>query len=178
MSNHQIGNKPSRSGRNSDWYVFWPAWVLCAALLFFGAFVLCWEYRVETPKKSDIPVVALSEGQNLHLDPAKLGPGQLHLFEARVSGHEVKFIVQRTPDKIVHVALANCNACYRKRNSHYAKNGEMICGQCQTVMIVESKGRKPVPNHCALVEIPHSATDSELSVSARDVSAEAAKIPQ
>ena len=161
-----------------DWRVFWPAWVLCAVLLLFGVFTFIWEYLAEAPQKSDIPVVALGEDQDLHLDPAKLSAGQMHLFEARASGQKVKFIVQRTPDKIVHVALASCRACYRKRDFHYAKNGEMICGQCQTAMVFESNGQKPEPNHCPLPEIRHSETDRELAVSVHDVFAKAAALPQ
>lgn len=178
MSNHKIRRQRSLSGHRSNWYVFWPAWVLCAILLLFGAFTFFWEYRAEAPQKSDIPVVVMGEGQDLHLDPSKLSPRELHLFEARAAGQKVKFIVQRTPDKIIHVALASCKACYRNRKSHYAKNGEMICGQCQTAMILESKGQKPEPNHCPLPEIPHSETDRELIVSVRDVLAQAEMLPQ
>jgi len=34
-------------------------------------------------------VVALGEGQNLHLDPSNLSSPQLHLFEASASGQKV-----------------------------------------------------------------------------------------
>jgi uncharacterized membrane protein len=135
-------------------------------------------YWVERPPKNDITIVALGEGQDLHLDPIKLSSKQLHLFEASASGQKVKFIVQRTPDKIVHVALASCKACYRKRDSHYARNGEMICGECKGAMIFESKGQKVDMNHCALAEIPHSETDRDMTVSVRDVLAQAATLAQ
>lgn len=125
-----------------------------------------------------MPVMALGEGQDLHLDPSKLSTQQLHLFEANVSGKKVRFIVQRTSDKIVHVALASCKACYHNHNSYYAKNGQMICGECKGAIVFESKGQKADPNHCALAEISHLETDRELTVSSRVVLAEAAKLPQ
>jgi uncharacterized membrane protein len=133
-------------------------------------------YRSERPQKSDIPVIAL--GRDLHLDPRELSTQQLHLFKVSVSGKKAEFIVRRTPDEVIHVALASCKACYRNHNSHYAKNGEMICGECKGAMFFESKGQKGDPNHCALAELPHSETDRELIVSSRVVLAETAKLPQ
>jgi uncharacterized membrane protein len=102
----------------------------------------------------------------------------LHLFEANASGQKVKFMVQRTPDQIVHVAVASCRACYRNRSSHFAKNGELICGKCEEAMVFESKPQNASSNHCALVEVPHAETDRDLTVLSRDVVEEAAKLPQ
>ena len=178
MSNHPITRKHPKSSHNGDWNVLWPVWALCTILLAFGIFVIVRQYREDLPQKSDIPVVALGEGQNLHLDPRSLSSPQLHLFEASASGQKVKFIVQRTPDQIVHVAVASCRACYKNRNSHYAKNGEMICGKCEEAMDFESKERQARTNHCALVGIPHSESDHDVAVLVRDVLAEAAKLSQ
>lgn len=178
MSNHGIGRKHRKPSRHGDWQVLWPVWAICTILLLFGAFVIVRVYREDSPQKSDIPVIALSEGQNLHLDQSKLRSPQLHLFEASASGQRVKFIVQRTPDQTVHVAVASCRACYRSRNSHYARNGEMICGQCKEAMDFEPKGRQANTNHCALVEVPHTESDGNVAVLVRDVFAQAAKLPQ
>jgi uncharacterized membrane protein len=144
----------------------------------FAVFVFVREYREDLPQKSDVSVVALAEGQNLHLDQRNLSSPQLHLFEASTSGQKVKFLVQRTPDQIVHVAVASCRACYKNRSSHYAKNGEMICGKCEHSMNFESKGQQANTNHCALVEIPHSESDHDVAVLVRDVLAEAARLSQ
>lgn len=178
MSNQRIRIHRSAFANKSDWYVTWPIWVPCAILLLFGVFVVARVYWVERPPKNDTPMVALAEGQDLHLDPSKLSPRQLHIFEARALGQKVKFLVQCTPDKIVHVALASCKACYRKRDSHYARNGQMFCGECKGAMIFESKGQKVDTNHCALAEIPHSETDRDMTVSVRDVFAKAATLAQ
>jgi len=178
MSNHGINHKHPKPTRHGGWQVLWPAWAICTILLLFGAFVLLRQYREDSPQKNDIPVIALSEGENLHLDQSKLRSSQLHLFEASDSGQRVKFIVQRTPDQTVHVAVASCRACYRNRNSHYARNGEMICGQCKEAMDFESKAQKARANHCALVEVPHTETGDDVAVLIRDVFAQAAKLPQ
>ena len=62
-------------------------------LLLFAVFIFVREYRADLPQKSDIAVVALGDGQNLHLDPRNLSSPQLHLFEAGASGKKVKFMV-------------------------------------------------------------------------------------
>jgi uncharacterized membrane protein len=178
MSNHPITRKHPRSRHNGDWYVLWPVWAICTILLIFAVFVFVREYREDLPQKSDIAVVALGEGQNLHLDPRKLSSPQLHLFEASGAGQKVKFLVQRTPDQIVHVAVASCKACYRNRDSHYARNGEMFCGKCKEAMIFESKGRPASTDHCALVEVPHAESDGDVAILVRDVFAQVAKLPQ
>jgi hypothetical protein len=90
-------------------------------------------------------------------------PQQLHLFEARASGQKVKFIVERTQDKTAHVALASCRICYRSRDRHYAKNGQMMWGECNGPMAFESKDRKTGTNSCTLAEIPHKETDRDIT---------------
>jgi len=178
MSNHGINRKYPKPTRHEGWHVRWPAWAICTVLLLFGAFVIFRQYREDSPQKSDIPVIAISEDQNFHMDQSKLRSPQLHLFEASASGQRVKFIVQRTADQAVYVAVASCRACYRNRNSHYARNGEMICGQCKEAMDFESKAQKARANHCALVEVPHTETGDDVAVLIRDVFAQAAKLPQ
>jgi len=178
MSHHQIRSKYSKTEKKRDWSAPWPVWGLCAGLLLLLAFALVWEYVAYLPQRSDIPVIALSRGQDLHLDPSKLIPKQLHLFEARSSGQEVKFIVERTQDKTVHVALASCRICYRSHDRHYAKNGQMMCGKCNGPMAFESKDRKPGTNSCAIAEIPHKETDRDITVLASDVLAQAAMRPR
>lgn len=175
MSHQRIRSKSSKAEKKRDWSAPWPVWGLCAGLLLLVAFALVWEYVAYFPQRSDIPVVVLSRGQDLHLDPSKLIPQQLHLFEVRASGQKVKFIVERTQNKTAHVALATCRICYRSRDRHYAKNGQMMCGECNGPMAFESKDRKPGTNSCTLAEIPHKETDRDLTVLASDALAEAAK---
>lgn len=91
-------------------------------------------------------MVTLGRGRDQHLDPNKLNPQQLHVFEARASRQKVKFIVERTQDKTVHVALASYRICYRSHDRHYAKQGQMICGECNGPMTFESNDQKTVRN--------------------------------
>jgi uncharacterized membrane protein len=175
MSNHLIYAKHPKAPKWSDWYVLWPVWALCAGLLLMVAFALVWEYVAYLPPRSDIPEVALSHGRDLHLDPSKLIPQQLRLFEVRSWEQKVKFLVERTQDKTVHAALASCHTCYRSHDRHYAEHGQMICGECNGPMAFESKDRRPGANSCVLVEIPHTETDRDITVLARDVLSEAAK---
>jgi uncharacterized membrane protein len=178
MSNHRISPKRPKSSLRGDWHVLWPVWSICSILLLFAVFLLVREYQADLPQKSDIPVVALDQSMDLHLDANELSSPRLHLFEARASGQRVKFVVQQTPDQTIHTALASCRACYRSRNRHYAKQGQMMCGECNMPMNFGSQSKQASSNSCALVEIPHTETDRDITVSARDVLAQAAKQPQ
>ncbi len=178
MSNHHIHAKRPKTPKRGDWYALWPVWALCGGLLLFVAFALVWQYIAGLPPKSDIPVVALEGGRDLHIDPSKVVSQQLHLFEARASGQKVKFIVERTQDNIVHAALASCRTCYRSRDRHYAAQGKMMCGECNMPMNFVSRGKQASTNSCALVEIPHAETDRDITVLTRDVLAMAAKQPR
>ena len=178
MSNHRIKRVQSVLSSRGAWYVLWPVWSICAFLLLLGVLVVVREYQAELPKKSDIHVIAVSEGQDLRLDSKKLDSRDLHLFEVSSSGKKMKIAVQRTDDKSVHVALASCRACYRNRDHHYAKQGQMMCGKCNGPMKFESKDRRADPNNCTLVELPHTEKDGNIAVLARDVLAQVQKLPQ
>ena len=176
MSNHRIKRAKQSLTSRETWHVLWPVWAICSVLLSLGVFVAVREYQAELPKKSDIPTVAVSEGQDLHLESSKLSSGQLHLFELSTSGEKVKVAVQRAGDGAVHVALASCRACYKNRDHHYAEKGKMMCGKCNMTMNFESKGQKADRNSCALVEIPHTETNGDIAVLTRDVIAQVGKL--
>lgn len=133
---------------------------------------------MELPKKSDIPVVVVSEGHDLHLESSKLRSGELHLFEVSTSGEKVRVAVERSGGGTTHVALASCRACYKNRDHHYAEKGKMMCGKCSTPMKFESNGQKADTNSCALVELPHTEKDGNIAVLARDVLALVHRLPQ
>lgn len=178
MSNHRIKRSQSVSNSRGALYVLWPVWAICAFLLLLCVVVVVREYRADLPKKSDIHVIAVSEGQDLHLGSNKLDSRDLHLFEVSSSGEKVKIAVQRTDDRTVHVALASCRACYRNRDHHYAKQGQMMCGKCSMTMKFESKNQKADTNSCALVEVPHTEKEGDITVSTGDVLAQAQRLPQ
>ena len=177
MSHHRIRAKRPKPHRG-DWYALWPVWALCAGFLLLVVFGIVREYIADLPQKSDVPVVVLDHDRDLHLDPAKLRPSELHLFEASVSGRKVKLIVERTKNNTIHAALASCRTCYRSHDRHYARKGQIICGECNGPMPFESKDRNTVKNSCALVEVPHTETDRDITVLTSDVLAEAAKDPR
>ena len=178
MSHHRIKRVQPVSNSRGAWYVPWPVWAICMFLLLVGVVAVVQEYRAELPKRGDINVIAVSAGKDLRLDASKLNSRDLHLFEVSSSGKKVKIVVQRTDDKTVHVALASCRACFRNRDHHYAKQGQMICGKCNGPMKFESKNRMADTNSCALVEIPHTETNGDLAVVTRDVIAQTERLPQ
>ena len=118
--------------------MFRPLGLVTAFLLLPISFNLVSEYLANRPQHSDIASFALEDGRDLHLDKSKLQNGHIHLFEASASGQKLLFLVQQTQDKVVHVALASCKACYHNRDFHYARKGQMMCGKCKEPMTFES----------------------------------------
>jgi uncharacterized membrane protein len=169
MGHSRIKPKPSKAPRRYGLRETWPVWALGGFFLLLIGACLIQSYRVYGPQKSDVSLIVLKPDQDFHLDTRTLNPTQLHLFEATVSGKKVRFIVERTQDKVVHVSLASCRVCYRSRDRHYTRKGEMICGECNGPMAFESKNPKAPTNTCALAEIPHKEIGSDLVVSAHDV---------
>jgi hypothetical protein len=124
-------------------------------------------YLDSRPQQSDVHVKTLERNEDLHLDGEALTASRLHLFEANLDGKRVKFVVQRTDSRTVHVALASCRNCYKSRDSHYAKKGLMICSRCRHAMAFESKGS--VSDGCAMPEIPHTEEGERIFVASREV---------
>ena len=89
-------------------YMFCPLCLITAFLLLPIAFSVVREYLANRQQHSDIAPVSLGDQQVLHLDRSKLQAGQMHLFEVSASGQKLLFLVQKTQDKTVHVALASC----------------------------------------------------------------------
>lgn len=175
MGHHRI--KPKHAAiRQHHWYSHWPLWALFGVFAVLIGISFIQMYRSEGPQKSDTPPVVLAAGQDLHSDPAKLKPGELHLFEGSVSGQKMRFILRRTQDNVVHVSLATCRVCYRSKNPHYVQKNEMMCGECNMPMQSESEKGASGDTRCTLPEIPHMETAHDITVLIRDVLAQAAKV--
>ena len=120
MSHHGISRKHPKPSNDGDWHLRWPVWAISTILLLFDVFVIVREYREDSPQKSDIPIIVVSEGQNLNMEQSKLRSQQPHLFEASASGLKVKLVVQRTPDQIVYVC--------RQTGDYSARNAKETTG--------------------------------------------------
>ena len=103
---------------------------------------------VRDPTACTIDHTARSPNKMLLHNPVTSMEEASRTYEASASGQKVKFVVQRAQDKVVHVALASCSACYRSKNPHYALNGKMMCGKCKDAMDFALKGQKADVNHC------------------------------
>ena len=178
MSNRRIKVNHLKIHQRADWYMFWPLCLIAAFLLVPIGLTVIHEYLANRQQRSDVAAVSLGDGQDLHLDRSKLQTGQMHLFEVSASGQKLLFLVQQTQDRIVHVDLASCKACYRNRDSHYAKKDQMMCGKCKEPMTFESGSQQATKNGCALLEIHHTETDRKVTVLTNDVLAQAATAVQ
>lgn len=171
MSHHRIKPKSASISLRKDWRVFWPVLAVLAVPLFLTALVIVktsWPVR---PQK-------LAAGQDLRLNISKLRRNQLLLFETSISGERVRFVVERTRDNTVHVAVAACKFCYRERRSNRVQDGVVLCARCNGSMNFESTKARGHANSCNLSEIPHQQTPQTLTVLARDITQTATKLAQ
>ena len=167
MSNRSIHRNRSRKRSSKTWYVLWPVWLIVAVMSSIYGYGVLRAYLDSRPQQSDVHVKTLERDEDLHLDGEALTASRLHLFETNLDGKRVRFVVQRTDSRAVHVALASCRNCYKSRESHYARNGSMICGECKHAMAFEDKGA--IKDGCAMPEIPHTEEGEKVFVSSRDV---------
>ncbi len=171
MSHHRIKPKSANDSLRRDWRLLWPVLVILAIPLSLTALVIVKLLWTDHPQK-------LVAGDDLHLETDKLRPNRLHLFETEVSGHSVRFVVERTQSQSVHVAVAACRFCYHERRSNQVQDGAVICGRCRSSMDFESSEAAGHANSCKLAEIPHQQTQQTLTVMARDIAQTVTKLAQ
>jgi len=171
MSHHRIKPKSDGSSLRKDWRVFWPVLAVLAVPLLITVLVMVATFWAGHPQK-------LAANRDLQLDVAKMHVNQLHLFETSVSGDKVRFVVERTQDSTVHVAVAACKFCYRERHSNRVQDGVVLCARCNGSMNFESTKAHGRANSCDLSEIPHQQTPQTLTVLARDIAQTVTKLAQ
>lgn len=169
MNHNRTTIKRSKKQIRCGWRELWPVWAIGGFFLLLTVACLVHVYRVYGPQKSDVQAVSIRPDEYLRVTLAKLVLMQLHLYEVKASGGTVHFIVERTQDRIVHVALAACSVCLRSGNPNYTRKGKMICGRCNGPMPFTARGKATVAHICSLPEIPHKEINGELIVSMRDV---------
>lgn len=171
MSHHRIKPKSDGISLRKDWRVFWPVLAVLAVPLLITVLVMVATFWAGHPQK-------LAANRDLQLDVVKLRVNQLHLFETSVSGENVRFVVERTPDNTVHVAVAACKFCYRERRSNRVQDGTVLCARCNGSMNFESTKAGGHANSCDLSEIPQRQTPQTLTVLARDIAQTVTKLAQ
>lgn len=171
MSHHRIKPKSDGISLRKDWRVFWPVLAVLAVPLLITVLVMVATFWAGHPHK-------LAANRDLQLNIVKLRVNQLHLFETSVSGEKVRFVVERTPDNTVHVAVAACKFCYRERRSNRVQDGVVLCARCNGSMNFESTKAGGHANSCDLSEIPHQETTRTITVLAREIAQTVTKLAQ
>lgn len=171
MSHHRIKRKLDGISLRMDWRRFWPVLVVFAVPVLITVFVMVATLWAGHPQK-------VAANQDLHLDVARFRVNKLHLFETSASGEKVRFVVERTRDNTVHVAIAACKFCYRERHSNRVQDGAVICGRCRSSMDFESSKAAHDANNCNLIEIPQQHAQQCLTIMARDIAQTITKLAQ
>ena len=86
------------------------------------------------------------------------------------TGRKMRFVVQRKRD-IVHVAAASCHACAQSKKSHFARKGELICGECKHPMRFEDIPAATSDERCAMPAIPYEQSGDMILIKSSDVKA-------
>lgn len=136
-----------------------------------GAAGFVW-WSVRRASASDhLPAIDLQAGQDFVYDLSKIDPGQSRFFSYPVSSSErSKLLVNRDSDGIVRVVFATCTTCYSFRAQHHLKEGQFICGQCQTAMRIGDQKERVTPEKgCVAVPVPFSVETNKLTVRAEEI---------
>ena len=152
----------------------WGAWALLAGLLLVvwgGAAGFVW-WSVRRASASDhLPTIDLQANEDFVYDLSKLDSGQSRFFSYPVSSSErSNLLVNRDSDGIVRAAFATCTTCYSFRAQHHLKEGQFICGQCQTAMRIGDQKERVTPEKgCVAVPVPFSVETNKLIVRAQEI---------
>lgn len=153
-----------------NWRALLPVWIICGFMLALFAAVFIKQYLDYRPQRGDVPVTPIDSGQDLSISTASLPRGSIHLYAIKSSGQDLRFLVQRTSDNVIHVATATCRSCNRASQQHYAHRDTFYCGRCREAMHFETRDPNS-RNGCSMPEIPHSESGGVVLVRISDVKA-------
>lgn len=152
----------------------WGAWALLAGVLLAvwgGAAGIAWWMIRKASASDHLPAVDLQANQDLIYDLWKLEPGQSRFFTYPASSTErSKLLLNRDSDGVLRAAFATCTTCYSFRRQHYLKEGQFICGQCQTPMPIGGRNDRITPDKgCVAVPVPFSVQNNKVVVRAQAI---------
>ena len=154
----------------------WRVWAIIAGVLLAvwggAAGFAFWSVR-KASASDNLPAIVLQAGEDFVYDLAKLGPGQTRFFTYPTSSSErSKLLVQRDSDGVVRAAFASCKTCYSFRGQHYLKQGQFICGQCQSPMRVGDRNeRMTLDKSCIAVPVQFSVENNKVIVPPQAIAA-------
>jgi uncharacterized membrane protein len=152
----------------------WGAWALLAGLLLViwgGAAGIVWWMTRKASASDHLPAVTLEPEQDLVYDLWKLEPGQSRFFTyPSRSSERSRLLVNRDSDGVIRAAFATCTTCYSFRKQHYLKDGQFICGRCQTAMAIGGRNERMTPDKgCVAVPVPFSIEHNRVIVRAQAI---------
>ena len=68
MHKHLSAKRHSEPPHRCGTYIFWPVWTMCAGLLLLLGFGIVRANLGERPQKSDVALVVLDDGKDLHMN--------------------------------------------------------------------------------------------------------------
>jgi uncharacterized membrane protein len=149
----------------------WPVWLICGALVSVVAVGLIFVFQEDRSHRDDTSEIKLPASEDLRIPLDRLVARQLYLFRyPGTQGRSVRFVVQHTPDGVIHTNIAACQACNRSEHQHFTRKGEVICGMCnQPMHRPDENNLTPEQRQCTLVYLPHFIHNDAVVVSAKSI---------
>lgn len=152
----------------------WRVWGLIAGSLLAVWGTAAW-FAISQERKATasdhLPEIVLQAGENFLYDLAQLQPGQTRFFTYPInSSDRSKLLVNRDSEGVVRAAFASCTTCYSFRKQHHLKEGNLICGQCQSAMRIGDRNeRMTADKSCVAVPVPFSVENGKVMVQAEAI---------
>jgi uncharacterized membrane protein len=152
----------------------WRVWGLIAGFLLAVWGTAAW-FAISQERKAaasdHLPEIVLQAGENFLYDLAQLQPGQTRFFTYPINSSErSKLLVNRDSEGVVRAAFASCTTCYSFRKQHHLKEGNLICGQCQSAMRIGDRNERVTKERsCVAVPVAFAIENNKVIVKASAV---------
>jgi len=166
---HRLGRKQQRIRELSR--RGWRVWGLIAAFLLVAwggaGWYVIWQTR-KAIASDNLPEIVVEAGRDFSYDLRQLEPGQSRLFTYPTNSSErSRLLVNRDAEGVLRAAFATCTTCYSFRKQHHLKEGQLICGQCQSAMrIGDPKERMTADKSCIAAPVPFAVGNNKIIVKA------------
>jgi uncharacterized membrane protein len=100
-------------------------------------------------------------------DARNFAAGEVKFYRYEAGGKRVTFFIARAPSGEIRTAFDACVTCYPYRMGYKAKEGCVVCANCDTVFKLDELGTGK--GNCIPIAIPHRLEGDTLTISLKDI---------
>ena len=143
----------------------WMSSVYASSFLFIVLVTAEFIYAKSTTSLSPATEVSFVQGQ-VSIPVAQVSDGDLHRYEARENGQEVRFWLYKKPDGKIATAFDACEICGSV--GFYKTSNGVVCKNCAAPINGQTVGQ---PGGCNPIPLKATVTDTAVVISEADVAA-------